>query len=64
VTPKKFIDLITPLAMNEELKQASKIVNRSKEAITSMFNEARMGKAINVENAHIVSSRNYLIGNA
>jgi hypothetical protein len=33
VTPKKFTDLITPLAMNEE-------------------------------NAHIVSSRNYLIGNA
>ena len=51
VAPKKSIDLITPLAMNEELKQASKIVNRSKEAITSMFNEARMGKAVNIENA-------------
>jgi putative nucleotidyltransferase with HDIG domain len=49
--PKKAIDLITPLTMNEELKQASKIVNRSKEAITSMFNEARMGKAVNVEDA-------------
>jgi HD-GYP domain-containing protein (c-di-GMP phosphodiesterase class II) len=49
--PKKSVDLITPLPMNEELKQASKIVNRSKEAITSMFNEARMGKAVNVENA-------------
>jgi putative nucleotidyltransferase with HDIG domain len=37
--------------MNEELNRASKIVNSSKEAITSMFNEARMGKAINIGNA-------------
>ncbi|MDD1626463.1 MAG: HD-GYP domain-containing protein [Methylococcaceae bacterium] len=51
VAPQKSIGLTTPLAMNEELKQASKIVNRSKEAITSMFNEARMGKAVNVESA-------------
>jgi len=51
VAPKKSTNQITPLAMNEELNQASKIVNRSKEAITSMFNEARMGKAINIENA-------------
>ena len=48
---KKAIDPIAPVSMNEELKQASKVVNRSKEAITSMFNEARMGKAVNVENA-------------
>ena len=45
------IDPITLLTINEELNQASKIVNRSKEAITSMFSEARMGKAVNVENA-------------
>jgi putative nucleotidyltransferase with HDIG domain len=51
VAPQKSIDLITPLAMNEELKQASKIVNCSKEAITSMFNEVRMGKAVNIESA-------------
>jgi HD-GYP domain-containing protein (c-di-GMP phosphodiesterase class II) len=51
VAPQESTDLTTPLSMNEELKQASKIVNRSKEAITSMFNEARMGKAVNVENA-------------
>jgi putative nucleotidyltransferase with HDIG domain len=51
VAPKKPTDQITPLAMNEELNRASQIVNRSKEAITSMFNEARMGKAINIENA-------------
>ncbi len=48
---KKTTDLVTPVSMNEELNQASKIVNRSKEAITSMFNEARMGKAVNVESA-------------
>ena len=48
---KKAIDPIAPVSMSEELKQASKVVNRSKEAITSMFNEARMGKAVNVENA-------------
>ena len=48
---RKAIDPIAPVTMNEELKQASKVVNRSKEAITSMFNEARMGKAVNVENA-------------
>lgn len=51
--PKKpeTADSPAPVSMNEELKQASKIVDHSKQAITSMFNEARMGKAINVENA-------------
>lgn len=48
---KKTIEQLTPVPMHEELNQASKIVNRSKEAITSMFNEARMGQAVNVENA-------------
>jgi putative nucleotidyltransferase with HDIG domain len=71
VAPQKSNDLTTPLAMNEELNQASKIVNRSKEAITSMFNEARMGKAVNVENAvslveeitsSIIRNPNALIG--
>jgi len=51
VAPQKSNDLVTPVSMSEELYQASKIVNRSKEAITSMFNEARMGKAVNVESA-------------
>ena len=48
---QKAVDPITAVSMHEELKQASKIVNHSKEAITAMFNEARMGKAVNVENA-------------
>ena len=45
--------LITPLSntLNDELNLASKIVDRSKEAIDSMFHEARMGKAINIEDA-------------
>jgi HD-GYP domain-containing protein (c-di-GMP phosphodiesterase class II) len=46
------IDLTTaPLPMSEELKRASKVISRSKEAITFMFNEARMGKVVNVEHA-------------
>lgn len=49
--PKENIDKTTPVSMSEELKQASKIVDHSKQAITSMFNEARMGKAVNIENA-------------
>ena len=48
---KKTIDLITPLPVNKELELASKVINKSKEAITSMFNEARLGKVINVEQA-------------
>ncbi len=51
VAPQKTIDLKTSLSINEELKQASKTVNRSKEVIFSMFNEARMGKMVNLENA-------------
>ena len=49
--PKKPLVPKRHLAMNEQLKQASNIINRSKEAVSSMFNEARMGKAVNVENA-------------
>ena len=45
--------LIKPLSntLNDELNLASKIVERSKNAIDSMFHEARMGKAINIEDA-------------
>ena len=35
----------------DELKQASRIVSRGKEAVVSMFQEARMGKAIDAEAA-------------
>jgi putative nucleotidyltransferase with HDIG domain len=48
---KKPIAQAAPVTMNEELNRASKIVDRSKEAITSMFHEARMGGAFNIEHA-------------
>ena len=36
---------------NDELKRASRIVAKGKEAVVSMFQEARMGKAIEAEAA-------------
>lgn len=38
-------------AFNDELKRASRIVAKGKEAVVSMFQEARMGKAIEAEAA-------------
>ena len=40
-----------PVSMGEELGRASMIVSKSKEAVFSMFSEARMGKAVDVGNA-------------
>jgi putative nucleotidyltransferase with HDIG domain len=51
VTTQKSIVPPASLSITEELNQASKIVDCSKEAIASMFHEARMGKAINIEHA-------------
>lgn len=42
---------IAPVSMDDELGRASKIVLTSKQAVSSMFQEARMGKAVNTENA-------------
>jgi putative nucleotidyltransferase with HDIG domain len=39
------------VSVSEELKQAAKICARSKEAVTSMFAEARMGKAVDTSTA-------------
>jgi putative nucleotidyltransferase with HDIG domain len=39
------------VAMGDELKRAGKIVSKSKRAVTAMFNEARMGKALDAEQA-------------
>lgn len=47
VTPR----VIEAVSMDEELGRASRIVNRSREAVYSMFSEARMGKAVDVESA-------------
>ena len=39
----------TPLSMDQELDNASQIVAQSKKAVALMFQEARMGNAVNVE---------------
>ena len=41
----------TPLPASEEFARAAKICAQSKLAVTSMFQEARMGKAVNTANA-------------
>lgn len=42
---------LAPVSMDEEIGRASRIVNRSRDAVFSMFSEARMGKAIDVDSA-------------
>ncbi|MET3116236.1 putative nucleotidyltransferase with HDIG domain [Undibacterium sp. GrIS 1.8] len=42
---------IRSVSMDEELGRAAKIVSKSKQAVFSMFHEARMGNAVDVENA-------------
>ncbi|MFZ6772205.1 HD-GYP domain-containing protein [Undibacterium sp. SXout7W] len=49
--PKPAVREIAAVSMDEELGRASRIVNKSKEAVFSMFNEARMGRAVDVGNA-------------
>jgi putative nucleotidyltransferase with HDIG domain len=39
-----------PTAMGEEVKRAAALVSKSKQAVTALFSEARMGKALNAEN--------------
>ena len=39
------------VSMDDELSRAAKIVDRSREAVVSMFAEARMGKAVDATNA-------------
>lgn len=42
---------VVAVSMDDELGRASQIVNKSKEAVYTMFSEARMGKAVDVGNA-------------
>lgn len=42
---------IEKTSMDEEVKNAQKVCSKSKAAVISMFNDARMGKAIEVEQA-------------
>ena len=41
-------------SMDDEVKIASKICARAKDAVINMFNDARMGKAIEVANAQLL----------
>lgn len=43
------VSKVQPVSLHEEIEQARKIHTRAKEAVTSMFQEARMGKAIQIE---------------
>ncbi len=53
--PKKQVavafDKIVPVSMDAEMGRAASIVGESKKAVFSMFNEARMGNAVDAENA-------------
>jgi HD-GYP domain-containing protein (c-di-GMP phosphodiesterase class II) len=42
---------VAPVSMQKEMTQARKICAQAKHAVTSMFQEARMGKAVNAGNA-------------
>ncbi|MBU3736192.1 MAG: DUF3391 domain-containing protein, partial [Methylobacterium sp.] len=39
------------VSLQQEMQQAARIVSRSSEAVTSMFQEVRMGKALNTDDA-------------
>ncbi len=42
---------LAPIPVSAEIEQAAKICSQSKRAVTSMFQEARMGKAVNTAGA-------------
>lgn len=42
---------VAPVAMHEELRQAARIVSKSRDAVCSMFHEARLGRAVDASNA-------------
>ena len=49
--PPVALGKIAPVAMGEEVGRAVQIVDRSRQAVVSMFHEARMGKAVDARNA-------------
>jgi putative nucleotidyltransferase with HDIG domain len=51
VEEKLSFDKVTRVSMDEEMGRAASIVGKSKGAVFSMFSEARMGKAIEAEQA-------------
>jgi putative nucleotidyltransferase with HDIG domain len=51
VTPPPPVSAPKPTTMREEVERATKICAKARESITSMFQEARMGRAIELEQA-------------
>jgi len=49
--PRAPLRSIKPTSMASELKHASALIKKSREAVCTMFTEARMGKAVTVEDA-------------
>lgn len=49
--PAPAFDAVMRVSMDAEIGRATQIVNKSRQAVLSMFNEARMGKAVDAENA-------------
>jgi putative nucleotidyltransferase with HDIG domain len=49
IAEKSKINISAPVSMQEELAQARKTHSRARVAVTSMFQEARMGKALQLE---------------
>lgn len=47
-TPSLSLDK-QPATMGEEIERAAQVVNKSKQAVMSLFNEARLGKAVDAE---------------
>lgn len=43
---------VVPVAMRDEIKRALDICERSRDAVVSMFTDARMGNAIDIDSAH------------
>lgn len=51
ITPPKPIQKPAQISTSAEHEQAKRVINSSKKAVASMFHDARMGKAVNVEGA-------------
>jgi putative nucleotidyltransferase with HDIG domain len=49
--PRPALRAIAPVSMGNELKRAAALIKKSREAVHSMFTEARMGKAVTVDDA-------------
>ncbi|KQV87157.1 hypothetical protein ASD15_28355 [Massilia sp. Root351] len=49
--PRRALASIAPVGMGDEVQHAVKLLSKSRDAVHSMFNEARMGKAVSVSDA-------------